>query len=116
VAAALGAWGIFGEHGDQPWGEFLVICAVIAVAALAVFGWAVPRWAGSAAAARAGLILAVLGILTIAVFWSGLPPVLAAGGAVLGWGARERVAGKVAVGLGVLALVLDLLVYVMDMA
>ena len=81
----------------------------------AVRRWAVPRWAGSAAAARAGLILAVLGILTIAVFWSGLPPVLAAGGAVLGWGARERVAGKVAVGLGVLALVLDLLVYVTDM-
>jgi hypothetical protein len=114
LAAALAAWGTFGddEHG---WGEYVLVLGIIAVAALAVFGWAVPRWAGSPAAGRTALVLSILGVLSIAAFWSGLPPVLAAGGAVLGWAARERAAGKLAVALGAFALLADLAVYVVDM-
>ena len=74
-----------------------------------------PRWASSPTAARTALVLSVLGVLSIAVFWSGLPPVLAAGGALLGWGARERTAGKAAIAIATLALVADLVVYVQDM-
>jgi hypothetical protein len=115
LAAALAAWGTFGDE-DHGWGEYVVVLAIIAVAALAVFGWAVPRWAGSPAAGRTALVLSVLGVLSIAAFWSGLPPVLAAGGAVLGWAARDRTAGRVAIALGALVLLADLVVYVADMA
>jgi hypothetical protein len=113
-AAVLAAWGTFGDE-DYGWGEFVVVCGIIAVAAVAVFGWAVPRWADSPAVGRTALVLSLLGLLSIAAFWTGLPPVLAAGGAVLGWTARERAAGKLAVALGVLALVADVVVYVADM-
>ena len=114
LAAALAAWGTFGDdrHG---WAEFLVVCGVVAVAALAVFGWAVPGAAGSPAAGRVALTLSVLGALSLAAFWTGLPPVFAAGGAVLGWAARERPAGKVALGLAAVVLVADLVGYVVDM-
>jgi hypothetical protein len=114
IAAALAAWGTFGDEG-YGWGEYLVVLAIIAVSALAVFGWAVPRWATSPAAGRSALVLSVLGVLSIAAYWSGLPPVLAAGGAVLGWAARDRPAGKAAIVLGALVLVADLVVYVLDM-
>jgi hypothetical protein len=124
VAAALAAWGTFGhengaahavEEGGHGVGEYLVVLAIIGVGALVVFGWAVPRWAGSPAAGRTALVLSSLGVLSLAAFWSGLPPVLAAGGAVLGWAARDRTAGKIAIGLGAFALVADLVVYVTDM-
>jgi hypothetical protein len=114
VATALAAWGTFGDDEHSAW-EFVVVLAIIGVAALAVFGWAVPRGASSPAAGRTALVLSVLGALSIAAFWSGLPPVLAAGGAVLGWGARDRTAGKVAAVLGVLVLVADVVIYVADM-
>ena len=114
LAAALAAWGTFGEDHAEP-GEYLIVLAIIVVGAVVVFGWAVPRWASSPTAARTALVLSVLGVLSIAVFWSGLPPVLAAGGALLGWGARERTAGKAAIAIATLALVADLVVYVQDM-
>jgi hypothetical protein len=113
TAAALAAWGTFGEHGDQPWGEYLAVLGIIAVGALAVFAWVVPRMEHTAGT---GLVLSSLGVLAIAVFWSGLPVVLGAGGALLGWASRERVLGKAAVALGVLAIVADVVVYVLDMA
>jgi hypothetical protein len=124
VAAALAAWGTFGhengaahavDEGGQSVGEYLVVLGIIGVGALAVFGWAVPRWGGSPTAGRTALVLSVLGLLSVAIFWSGLPPVLAAGGAVLGWAARERASGRGAIALGALAIVADLVVYVTDM-
>jgi hypothetical protein len=113
VAAALAAWGTFGEHGDQPWGEYLVVLGIIAVGALAVFAGVVPR---TERAGAAGLVLSALGLLAIAVFWSGLPVVFGAGGLLLGWTARDRVLGRAAIALGALAIVADVVVYVMDMA
>jgi hypothetical protein len=124
IAAALAAWGTFGhesgavhavEEGGDGVGEYLVVLAIIAVGALAVFGWAVPRSAGSPAAGRTALVLGVLGVLSIAAFWSGLPPVLATGAAVLGWTARDRLAGRAAIALGVLAIAADVIVYITDM-
>ena len=114
LAAVLAAWGTFSGNGHD-WQEYAIVCAIIAVGTLAVFGWAVPRWAGSPAAGRTALVLSCLGVLSVAAFWSGLPPLLAAGGAVLGWAARERLSGKLAIALGAFALAADLLVYVTDM-
>lgn len=128
AAAALAAWGTFGNSspagGQDPGGEsslwdYLIVLVIIGVAALAVFGWVAPRALRKESAARTALILSVLGLLTVAVFWSGLPPVLAAAGILLGWASREaagvRWAAWAAVGVGTFALVADVVVYVTDM-
>ena len=113
ASAALAAWGTFGDetHATR---EYLVVLAVIGVAALVVFGWAVPRALRSPAVGWTAIVLGVLGIVTVVAFWSGLPPVFAAGAAVLGWAQRDSGRGKVAIALGVLALVADVAVYLGD--
>ena len=110
-AAALAAWGTFGEAEDH-WGSYLAVLAIIAVGALAVFAGVVPR---VERAGVVGVVLSAAALLTIAVFWSGLPIVLAAGGALLGWTARDRPAGRAAIALAALAIVADVVVYVTDM-
>src|SRR5262245_47867592 len=104
LAAALAAWGTFGEAGDQPWGDYLPVLAIIGVAALAVFAVVFPR---AERAGAVGLVLSALAVLTIAVFWSGLPVVLAAGGILLGWKARSQPLGRAAIALGALAVLAD---------
>ena len=113
TAALLAAWGTFGEetHATR---EYLVVLSLIAVAALLVFGWAVPRALRSTAAGWTAIVLGALGIVTVLVFWSGLPPVFASGAALLGWGQRETGRGKVALVLGTLAIIADIAVYIVD--
>jgi membrane associated rhomboid family serine protease len=113
TSAALAAWGTFGEetHSTR---EYLVVLAIIGVAALVVFGWAVPRALRSPVVGWTAVVLGVLGLVTVVAFWSGLPPVFAAGAALLGWTQRESGRGKVAIALGVLALLADIAVYVGD--
>lgn len=115
VLAAVGTWGGGDEHGTR---EFLIVCAIIAVAAAVVFGWIVPRGLQREAAGAAALTLSILGLVSIAAFWSGLPPILAAGGALLGWTGRNAERGRGfcrgALVIGVLALVADVAVYIAD--
>jgi hypothetical protein len=115
VAAALAAWGTFGgDEEHDAWG-YLLVLAIILVAAVIVFGVVARRWASG----RTAVILGVLAVLTVAVFWTGLPPVFAAGAIALGLHKRESGdarMGNIAAGLGVLAVVLDLVIYVADMA
>jgi hypothetical protein len=110
-AAALAAWGTFGETEDH-WWSYLAVLAIIAVGALVVFAGVVPRVERAGAV---GVGLSAAALLAVAVFWSGLPVVLAAGGALLGWTARDRPLGRAAIALAVLAIVADLAVYVADM-
>lgn len=113
VAAALTAWGTFGDEDNSAW-EYLLVLAIILVAAAIVFGVVVRRWASG----RTAVILGVLAVLTLAVFWTGLPPVFAAGAIALGLDQRESGdarMGNIAAGLGVLAVVLDLVIYIADM-
>ena len=112
IAAALAGWGTFSGDDDHQLRQYLVVVAIILVAAVIVFGIVIPRWPGATTA----LVLGGLSILSIAVFWTGLPPVLAAGAIALGLGLRERGDGKgtIAIALGALAVVLDLVVYVLD--
>ena len=112
LAAALAAWGTFGEAEDR-WGSYLAVLAIIAIGALVVFAGIVPRVEH---AGPVGVVFSAAAVLSIAVFWSGLPIVLAAGGAVLGWVARVSVLGRIAIALSALAVVADVVVYVMDMA
>lgn len=66
------------------------------------------------------LVLSLLGLLTIAAFWSGVPPVLAMGGIVLGRAGRNAERGawlcRGAVALGGFAIAADIAVYIQDMA
>jgi len=69
---------------------------------------------GSAAVGWTAVVLAVLALATVVAFWSGLPPILAAGAALLGWAQRGSRRGQVALTLGTLALIADVLVYLGD--
>jgi hypothetical protein len=119
LAAGLAAWGTYGESHPET-REYLVVLAIIAVATAAVFGWIVPRGLRRDSAATTALVLSVLGLVSIAVFWSGLPAVLAMGGIVLGWAGRNARHGSrlsiAAVAVGLFAIAADIAVYVQDMA
>ena len=69
--------------------NYLVIVPVIAIAAAIVFGLVVRRAPDTGADVRA-IVLAVLSVLTIVVFWTGLPVVLAAGAACLALSGSTR--------------------------
>jgi len=127
VAAAVGlsAFGIWGDGTpggeDDPLVSFLIGLGIVAVAAGVVFGWIVPRalrrLARTGAAGVGALVLSVLALLLVVMFWTGLPPVLAAGGIVLGLagrGARRSGLATAGVAVGLLALVCDLAIYVVD--
>ena len=118
LAAALGAWGSFGDNGD--FGDYWPVLLIIAVLAAIVFGFVVPRAVrGAWPMARTGLILSVLGLLTVAAFWSGAPPIFAFPGILLGYFARQRGESGVATAaiiVGVLAVVADIAIYIADQA
>jgi len=115
VLAAVGTWMGPDEQGSR---EFLVICAVIAVAAAVVFGWVVPRGLQREAAGATALTLSILGLVAVLAFWSGLTPILAGGGALLGWAGRDadrgRAMSRAAIGIGAVALAGYLAIYVAD--
>lgn len=113
TAALLAAWGTFGDetHATR---EYLVVLAIIGVATLVVFGWAVPRALQSPAVGWTAIVLGALGLVTVVAFWTGLPPVLAGGAGVLGWAQRGTGRGKVAIALSVLALAADIVIYLVD--
>jgi len=94
----------------------LVVMSVISLALMAgIVFWLVPRerMAPPARADRTALILGVLGVLTLLVFWTGLPFALGAGALALGLTLRESSApdrlGKptVAVILGAFAVLVS---------
>lgn len=118
LATVLAAAGTWAEGDGQGTREFLIVCAIIAVAAAVVFGWVVPRGLQREAAGATALALSILGLLTVAAFWSGLPPILAGGGVLLGWAGRHADRGRgmclAAIGVGALALVGYLVIYASD--
>jgi len=112
-AALLAAWSSFGEetHATR---QYLVVLAIIGGAGCAVFGWAVPRALRTPAAGWTAVVLGTLAVVTVVAFWSGLPPILAAGAAALGWAQRQSRRGQLALALGALAVIADLVVYLGD--
>jgi hypothetical protein len=118
IAAVLAAWGSFSDNGD--FGDYWPVLIIIGVVAAIVFGLVVPRGlSGAWSPATAGLVLSVLGLLTVVAFWSGAPPIFALGGILLGYVAKQRRAGMMAtaaIAIGVLALVADVIIYIGDQA
>ena len=81
VVTAVGTfWDLTNNEAsnEHSFGEYLITLAVIAVTAAIVFGLVV-RNASAGNPGRRAAILAVVSVLSIAVFWAGLPMVLVAG-------------------------------------
>ena len=103
------------DHGAR---EFLVIAAIVVAVAALMFVFVVPRALRSGRTANLGLGLAIASLPFVLVFWSGITPLLAVSGILLGLAARRTTdgAGKgaVAVGVGALALLGYVAIYVSD--
>lgn len=113
IAVALTAFGTFtnltgeAEEGGHTVREYLVVVAIIAIGALVVFGL-VARVVTPANAGTFGVGFGLVGLLSVLVFWTGLPAVLAAGAvaaaAVDARSGAMSLPAKVGVGLAVLTL------------
>jgi hypothetical protein len=87
VSAILTAIGTFSGDDSDEGRSYLVVLAVIVVAA-GIFYWIiVPRVDANPVAA---LVLAVVSFVSLAVFWLGLPAVVAGAAALVALDARER--------------------------
>jgi hypothetical protein len=123
LAAVLNTAGVFSEDVIH-WANWLFGFTLIALAAALVFGWFVRRASRRPNKAwRTGLVFALLGLLTVVAFWSGLPPIFAFAGIYLGVVSYRhgetmtaRGAGIGVVALGAVALVLDVGFYISDIA
>lgn len=114
VAAVLTAIGQFkSDEGlftriEGELGGWAIVLVAILIAAVVV-------WLVSSRATQEGgkpatpaVVFAVLSVLSIAVFWTGLPSVFASGAIALGLEANERgskPAGSIATAIGVLAVI-----------
>ncbi len=80
--------------GAHDVGEIVSMVALCAVVAGGVFGFVLPRAMHEESAPGRALTLSVLGLLLIVpAFWSGLPMVIGAAGALLGYAGRNAGAG-----------------------
>ena len=113
VLTAIGTFGDLAADGTAKhgWEEYAVVVAIIALATALVFGLVV-RSATPANAGTRAIVLAVLSVVSILVFWTGLPPVLAFGAIACAMTSRSGLAkaamvlaGIAIVGAGVLAVV-----------
>lgn len=99
IATAVGTFWDLSDNeksNHHSFGEYLFTAGVIAIAAAIVFGLVV-RNAGEGNPGRRALILGVVGALSIAVFWAGLPLVLAAGSVACALVERDKL-GSLGVG------------------
>ncbi|WP_164701677.1 hypothetical protein [Modestobacter sp. KNN46-3] len=83
-------WGVE-FSGNGGWGGLALLLAFVAVATVLVgLATARARAVAPERTARRALLLAGLGVVTIVVFWTGLPSVLAGGAAGLAVSAQRR--------------------------
>ncbi len=78
-------WGLEGDLSELP-----VLVGFAAAGAVVVFGAVVRPGLRAPEPERRAMALAVVGALSLLVFWTGLPVVLAAGASVLALASRER--------------------------
>ena len=120
AVANLGAIG--GDHGADVSGFVVLTLVPLAIAAV-LFLRRLPRSRAAGNPPRDGIIAAILGMLSIAVFWTNLPYVLGVAGIVFGMAGRDasiargsRRLGTVAMVVGALAVVGSAAVLVQDEA
>ena len=118
TAIALAAANFVGtEPGESGGGaEYAVTLGFSLLVAAALFGWVIPR---TDRPGRTGLVVALIALLSLAAFWSGLPLVLGPAAGVLGLLGRARGEGgaaTAAVVLGSLATLAAIAAVIADQA
>ena len=119
LAAVPAAVGALGHEGGLR--TYLPILALIVLVTLGVFAWGVPSALDldEPGPSVIGLALSGLGLVTLVLFFTGLPVVLAAGGIVLGRTQldvpEDRRMALAAIRLGAAAIVLYLLISIVDL-
>ena len=119
VAAVPAALGTLGQDGGVL--DYILIVAMIVIVTLGVFAWGVPSALDldEPGPSVIGLMLSGLGVLTLLLFFTGLPVVLAAGGIVLGRTQldvpEDQRLAVAAIRVGAAAIVLYLVVSVADL-
>ena len=118
VLTAVGTfWDLTGNENGAPsdtLAEYLPVVGMILVAAALVFGLGVRTEPDKAPGTRA-VVLAVLGVLSLVVFWAGAPAVLASGAACCAFAAASsdgRLTTGAMVSLGLAAVTVALAVAV----
>lgn len=96
-------------------GMLLVYAAIAAVTVGVVFGLVLPWALRRESSGGLALALAILGTVMAPGFWTGVPPGLAAGGALLGWAGiyetKGRKLSQAAFVLGVLGVLFNVVSY-----
>ena len=88
VSAILTAIGTFsGSDDNQVW-QWLVVLAVTAAAVAVMFWVVVPRF--DSGTGGAALVVSLVALVSLVVFWLGLPVPIAAAATLLGLDARDR--------------------------
>jgi len=75
----------YSEDGDFQAGAWFSMLSISLVVSLGLFAFVVPR-----GGVVTGLVLGVLGLLSVIVFWAGLTLPIAAAAAVTGWHERQH--------------------------
>jgi len=108
----------YGAESDTDIGVGLLLAyaAIAIVTAIIVFAVVMPWAIHHERIGVVALMLSVVGFLLAPGFWTGVPPVVAAGGALLGWAgvdaARGRRLSQAAFVIGVLAVIANVYSYV----
>ena len=110
---------VFTYLGAHDPGEYISMLALGLVSAAVVYGWVVPRALRRDAAAKTAMTMSVIAaLLTLPAFWTGLPLVLGAAGALVGYAGRGAAKGSgpsiAALLIGVLAVLGYLTIYIVD--
>jgi hypothetical protein len=116
TGAALAVANFAGSGTNGGGAEYALTLGASLVVVAAVFGWGIPR---AARPGRVGLVVGLIGALSLAVFWSGLPYVLGPAAVVLGLRGRqteaERGPGTTALVIGALVIALGLVALGLDL-
>jgi hypothetical protein len=103
------------KPSDIGLGMFVVYAGIALVTVGAVFGLVLPWALGRSGSGGIALGLAIPGALFAPGFWTGFPPGLASGGALLGWAGISAVKGRrlsrVACAIGVFGVVFNVVSY-----
>jgi len=110
---------IFTYLGAHDPGEYISMIALGLVSAAVVYGWVVPRALERSAAPKTAMALSVIAaLLTLPAFWTGLPLVLGAAGALVGYAGRGASKGSglsiAALLIGALSVLGYLTIYIID--
>jgi hypothetical protein len=104
------------KPSDIGLGMFLVYAGIALVSVGVVFALVLPRALGRDGSGGVALGLAILGTLFAPGFWTGFPPALASGGALLGWAGISATNGRrlsqAAFVIGVVGVVFNVVSYV----